>query len=168
MAAAGSQPEGLDVRAIARRAAQRVLAERALREQDGKPASEAALLGVHVAVDPPAAFAPSAKRGRGRELVDASSLRSIADGAQFPLQRGAIVTDLAREEARRRRITFIEGAGALPSTRGTRRVAIGSDHGGFALKREILGWLGQFEAVGVDLGTRDENPCDYPDFARAV
>lgn len=168
MPTAGQPNESLDVRAIARRAAQRALAERALREQARATTREPALLDVHVAIDPPANPAPTPARARGRELVDAASLRATADGAPFFLPRGAIVTELAREEARRRKISFVEGAGALPSARGTRRVALGADHGGFALKRDVLAWLTQFEAVGVDLGTRDENPCDYPDFARSV
>lgn len=47
-------------------------------------------------------------------------------------------------------------------------VAVGSDHGGFALKRDCLVWLAALGYRGVDFGTRDENPVDYPDFARAV
>jgi ribose 5-phosphate isomerase B len=160
-ATAGNTP--LDVRAIAHRAAQRALAERG-----SAPGSQAQLLGVHVAVTAPDAQLAAKKPSRGRDLVDATSLRSTADGAQFLVPRGAIVTDLAREEAKRRRINLVDVIGTTSAARGTRRVALGADHGGFALKREILSWLTQFEAVGVDLGTRDENPCDYPDFARAV
>jgi ribose 5-phosphate isomerase B len=168
MAFPRAQPENQNPREIARRAAQRALAERALRETGGAQPSDPTLPGVHVAIDAAPAVAPRSGNARGKELVDAASLRSTAEGSRVPLPRGAIVTDLAREEARRRRITFVEGAGAEASTRGTRRGALGADHGGYALKREILGWLPQFEAIGVDLGTRDENPCDYPDFARAV
>jgi len=145
-----------DLRAIAQRALQRALAARA----------EAASSGVHVSVDSPAAPAAEPRRGRGRELIDVASLRATADGASFVLPRGALVTELAREEAARRRIRWVEGPASAP--RATRRIAVGSDHGGFALKREIMDWMGVLEAVGVDLGTRDANPCDYPDFARAV
>ena len=48
------------------------------------------------------------------------------------------------------------------------RVAVGSDHGGFELKREVLAVLGELGAAAVDLGTRDARSCDYPDFAAAV
>ncbi len=47
-------------------------------------------------------------------------------------------------------------------------IAIGSDHGGFALKSEIIKHL---EARGLsyrDFGTYTEASCDYPDFGRAV
>jgi ribose 5-phosphate isomerase B len=52
---------------------------------------------------------------------------------------------------------------------GERRVAIGSDHGGFALKevlvrvlRDELGWDVH------DVGTHSTDAVDYPDFAAAV
>jgi ribose 5-phosphate isomerase B len=122
---------------------------------------------VHVAVSPPPGEASAPVPSRGRALVDAESLRATADGGQFLVPSGALVTDLARDEARRRGIRLVEALGA-GGVRRTRRVALGADHGGFRLKGEILGWLREFDAVGIDLGTRDENPCDYPDFARAV
>ena len=58
---------------------------------------------------------------------------------------------------------------ARPVPSGERRVAIGSDHGGFALKevlvrvlRDELGWDVH------DLGTHSTDAVDYPDFAAAV
>jgi RpiB/LacA/LacB family sugar-phosphate isomerase len=48
------------------------------------------------------------------------------------------------------------------------RVALAADHAGFELKEKIAGYL---EAKGfevVDLGTHDQEPVDYPDFARAI
>jgi RpiB/LacA/LacB family sugar-phosphate isomerase len=47
-------------------------------------------------------------------------------------------------------------------------IALAADHAGFELKEKIAGYL---EAKGfevVDLGTHDEKPVDYPDFARAI
>jgi RpiB/LacA/LacB family sugar-phosphate isomerase len=48
------------------------------------------------------------------------------------------------------------------------RVALAADHAGLELKEKIADYL---EARGfevVDLGTHDEEPVDYPDFARAL
>ena len=48
------------------------------------------------------------------------------------------------------------------------RLALASDHAGLELKEKIAGYL---EAKGfevMDLGTHDEEPADYPDFARAI
>lgn len=48
------------------------------------------------------------------------------------------------------------------------RVAIGSDHGGFDLKRQLCELLVEQGFVPVDVGTHSRESCDYPDFARAV
>jgi ribose 5-phosphate isomerase B len=47
------------------------------------------------------------------------------------------------------------------------RVALGSDHAGFALKARLLERLAG-RAEMVDVGTDGEHPVDYPDFAEAV
>ena len=47
-------------------------------------------------------------------------------------------------------------------------IALAADHAGLELKEKIAGYL---EAKGfevMDLGTHDEEPVDYPDFARAI
>ena len=43
-----------------------------------------------------------------------------------------------------------------------RRVAIGADHGGFALKPNIIEWLREDGYEVADLGTHSPAPCDYP------
>lgn len=48
------------------------------------------------------------------------------------------------------------------------RVAVGSDHGGFPLKRTILDELRRLGHDVIDKGTFDETSVDYPDFAEAV
>ena len=45
-------------------------------------------------------------------------------------------------------------------------IAIGSDHGGFELKKYIIETLG--EENFKDYGTYSDNSCDYPDIAFAV
>ena len=49
-----------------------------------------------------------------------------------------------------------------------RRVAIGADHGGFALKRELISLLRELGYEPEDCGTYSTASCDYPDFAIAV
>jgi RpiB/LacA/LacB family sugar-phosphate isomerase len=47
-------------------------------------------------------------------------------------------------------------------------IALAADHAGFELKEKIAGYL---EAKGfevMNLGTHDQEPVDYPDFARAI
>ena len=49
------------------------------------------------------------------------------------------------------------------------RVALGADHGGFAMKVELLPWLRAQGVEVVDVGAHQEEPLDdYPDFAEAV
>jgi ribose 5-phosphate isomerase B len=48
------------------------------------------------------------------------------------------------------------------------RIAIGADHAGFELKRDLAGHLAQQGHEIIDLGTHSTAPVDYPDTAEAV
>lgn len=48
------------------------------------------------------------------------------------------------------------------------RVALGSDHAGFELKKHLARTLSDSGFTVFDLGTHDTEPVDYPDFAAAV
>lgn len=48
------------------------------------------------------------------------------------------------------------------------RVAIGTDHGGFPLKKTVADFVKELGFDVLDLGTNSEEACDYPDFAEAV
>jgi len=48
------------------------------------------------------------------------------------------------------------------------KVAIGADHGGFALKTELVIYLTQAGYILLDLGTFSSAAVDYPDYARVV
>jgi RpiB/LacA/LacB family sugar-phosphate isomerase len=48
------------------------------------------------------------------------------------------------------------------------RIAIGSDHAGFALKEILLGYLGEQGVEVLDVGTDSLSSVDYPDFAFLV
>jgi ribose 5-phosphate isomerase B len=65
------------------------------------------------------------------------------------------------------------GVAGAPSERpagaGARRIAIGSDHGGFALKETLKRYLTEELGYTVeDQGTANDAACDYPDFAIKV
>ena len=47
-------------------------------------------------------------------------------------------------------------------------IALGADHGGFALKEEIKTYLDSKGIEYKDFGTYSEESCDYPDFAHAL
>lgn len=148
-----------EVSELVRRVIGRVLAERGTESGGGRPA------GVHVELHPPGgAPGPAERTPRpavrgGRPLVTARCL----EREDFVPPVGARLTPLAEEMAWRRGIERPEARRAGPL-----RVAVGADHGGFALKRAVLGWLRELGHTALDLGTHDENAVDYPDFARAV
>lgn len=48
------------------------------------------------------------------------------------------------------------------------KIAIASDHAGFALKQDIVQYLSRFSHEALDLGAYNAEPSDYPDFAEAV
>jgi RpiB/LacA/LacB family sugar-phosphate isomerase len=48
------------------------------------------------------------------------------------------------------------------------RIAIAADHAGFELKEEMAAHLRGAGFEVMDLGTGDEGPVDYPDFALAI
>jgi ribose 5-phosphate isomerase B len=48
------------------------------------------------------------------------------------------------------------------------KIAIGADHGGFDLKEELTSFLRKQGHTVLDVGSYDDRPSDYPDFALAV
>jgi ribose 5-phosphate isomerase B len=48
------------------------------------------------------------------------------------------------------------------------RVALGADHAGFKLKKDVTVYLQNVGYTILDLGTHTEDPVDYPDYAEAV
>jgi RpiB/LacA/LacB family sugar-phosphate isomerase len=48
------------------------------------------------------------------------------------------------------------------------RVAVGADHAGFSLKRDLVTYLKSLKHEVLDLGTNSKDPVDYPDYAAAV
>ena len=71
-----------------------------------------------------------------------------------------VVRDVVRES---------EAGRPAPATEAERSVALGSDHGGFALKEMLKRYLTEELGYRVrDVGTSSETACDYPDFAVKV
>ncbi|HKK27030.1 MAG TPA: ribose 5-phosphate isomerase B [Gemmatimonadota bacterium] len=48
------------------------------------------------------------------------------------------------------------------------RVAVGADHAGYRYKEALAGQLREAGHEVLDMGTEDESPVDFPDFAAAV
>ncbi|MEI6692501.1 MAG: ribose 5-phosphate isomerase B [Chlorobium sp.] len=48
------------------------------------------------------------------------------------------------------------------------KIAVGSDHAGFELKKSVITWLQDHGHEGIDMGPYTEESVDYPDYARKV
>lgn len=47
-------------------------------------------------------------------------------------------------------------------------IVIGSDHGGFDLKTDLIAFLAELGHTPIDFGTHSADPVDYPDYAFLV
>jgi ribose 5-phosphate isomerase B len=108
------------------------------------------------------------------DLITESDARMLEIGSTVQLARGGMVTPLARETLKARRVTVVSDDRAEGSIDGLapvadiRSVAIASDHTGQTLKRALIVHLrGQGRQV-VDCGTDGSEPVDYPDVAAGV
>jgi ribose 5-phosphate isomerase B len=109
------------------------------------------------------------------EIITEADARVLDYGATVELAAGGLVTPLARDTLSARRVTVVAAGttdGQLPAdlapVADIRRVVIGSDHSGVALKRTLVEHLRGKGLSVVDVGTDGPEPVDYPDIARAV
>jgi len=109
------------------------------------------------------------------KLIAEAEARAIAPGSTVELEAGGHVTPLARDTLRERRVTVVRAGSAdadlppdLAPVADVKRVAIGSDHTGVALKAALVAHLRQAGRAAADLGTLGSEPVDYPDIAAAV
>ncbi|HEU4926514.1 MAG TPA: RpiB/LacA/LacB family sugar-phosphate isomerase [Vicinamibacterales bacterium] len=109
------------------------------------------------------------------DIITEADARTLDIGSTVELTTGGHVTPLARDTLAARRVTVI-GAGsrdvgaaaALVPVSDIRRVAIGSDHTGVALRRTLVQHLRGRGLAVTDLGTDGTASVDYPDIAGAV
>jgi ribose 5-phosphate isomerase B len=108
------------------------------------------------------------------DIITEADARTIEAGTTVVLARGGLVTPLARDTLRARRITVAEEdqvtaeEGDLVPVSPVRTLAIGSDHAGLALKRDLVARLRGAGFAVHDLGTHEATPVDYPDVAARV
>jgi ribose 5-phosphate isomerase B len=94
----------------------------------------------------------------------------IPDSGELCIAEGSIVTPLARERAKTLGVPIKEvPADQLPGLAPPEKtVAIGSDHGGFRLKLELLEVFAELGLAVRDVGVFEEKAADYPDIALQV
>jgi ribose 5-phosphate isomerase B len=100
-------------------------------------------------------------------VITETDVQGLEEGARLRIAEGARLTPLAADIVRERRIELVRRA----SRRGksaARLVAVGADHGGYAMKEELKTFLAELGHRVRDYGTNSEEAVDYPDFAHAV
>jgi ribose 5-phosphate isomerase B len=104
-----------------------------------------------------------------RTLITEDDILVAAVGSTLRIRAKALVTPLAVDVARERRITLERIAAPVIDDRlQPRKVAIGADHGGFEMKEALKKVLQSIGCEYQDFGTNSAAPVDYPDFAQAV
>src|SRR5918993_804195 len=109
------------------------------------------------------------------DIITEADARSLDVGSTVELSAGGHVTPLAKDTLAERRVTVI-GAGSrdagtaasLVPVSDVRRVALGSDHTGVAMKRALLQHLRGRGLAVAEFGSDGTASVDYPDVAGAV
>ena len=113
----------------------------------------------------------------GRKLIAEKDLQDAAAGSEIVIPAGALLTPLARDVIRDRKLRVVqEGAISVspapgpnaPTASPEKTVALGADHGGFTLKEDLKKYLPELGYGVLDCGTHSSESVDYPDFAYAV
>lgn len=119
-----------------------------------------------------------------RKVITEQEIReAISTGRKsFDLPAGAILTALAADIAAAAGIEVREmrtesssadtspapKPQAVDSLASGKMVAFGSDHGGYHYKETLKKYAQSLGYQVLDVGTNNEEPCDYPDFAYGV
>ena len=113
----------------------------------------------------------------GRKLLTERTVIELARHHKvIEITGDEIITALARDKAKQLGVRFqrAEKKSVPPSAERSlkpdaeKKIALGADHGGFALKEQIKKLLQSLNYEVVDVGTHSTQPVDYPDIAQAV
>jgi ribose 5-phosphate isomerase B len=108
------------------------------------------------------------------DIITEADARVLEPGSTVELVRGGQVTPLAADTLRARQIEVLRDDGVsvdeadLPAVAPIRTVAIGSDHTGVSLRRDLIARLRSGGVAVHDFGTECTTPVDYPDIAASV
>ena len=119
----------------------------------------------------PSATSPSSSnvtRDESAKLViTEDDVRGLERGAVLRIAEGARLTPLAADIVNDRGIEVVRRV-PRSGSKQSKTVAVGADHGGYAMKEELKSFLGELGHRVHDFGTNSESAVDYPDFAHAV
>jgi len=102
-----------------------------------------------------------------KSLLTEDDLRGLEVGSRLRVAANAKFTPLAGDLVAEKGIVLITKESRDIGLK-VKSVAIGADHGGFPVKEQLKGWLGEIGLQVRDFGTNSTDAVDYPDFAHAV
>ena len=98
------------------------------------------------------------------------TIANVPASGELKVAPGTIITPSARDLAKDRGVKIVEVPADQISTAAPpeKIIALGSDHGGFALKEKLKPIFEEHGLHITDIGVHEEKPVDYPDIARQV
>jgi ribose 5-phosphate isomerase B len=144
-----------EVKAIVRKVLERTLGPNGIEENQPASRSE-----------------PSSRPAR--PMVTEADVLTAPIGGKLPVPAQAVITPLARDTAMDRRVELVREPDTVteqrlaPNPSSGQTVALGTDHGGYAMKKDLEAYLGELGYKVIDCGTDSTASVDYPDFAYAV
>jgi len=100
-------------------------------------------------------------------VITEDDVRGLERGAVLRIAENARLTPLAADIVNDRGIEIVRRV-SRSGSKQNKLVAVGADHGGYAMKEELKGLLAELGHRVHDFGTNSESAVDYPDFAHAV
>ncbi len=112
-----------------------------------------------------------------RLIIEQDILKLVINGTKkFELEGNELFTPAAKDKIREAKITLVKKEKSVNSEIKTcsrpfsefKKIAVGCDHTGFKTKKIIINFLSEKGYEIQDVGTNNEESCDYPDFAIEV
>jgi ribose 5-phosphate isomerase B len=131
-------------------------------------------LGPNGIVGEPGPNKAAASAAEPTGAITEADIRGVPKGSTMAVPDGAVVTPLARDTALERKVKIVRNSDSLTAETKTsgpasgKVVALGADHGGYAMKEDLKIYVQELGYQVADCGTHSTASVDYPDLAYAV
>jgi ribose 5-phosphate isomerase B len=130
--------------------------------------TEPAPAGRFIDVAPQPEAAPEFDRDESaKSVITEADMRGLERGARLRIGAEARLTPAAADYVREHGVQLVRRGGRRGPV-SAQTVAVGADHGGYAMKEELKKFLAAAGHRVRDFGTHSTEAVDYPDFAHAV
>jgi len=148
------------------RALVRDVLSKTLPEQTDQPAAQPKMTGSSPPLNSSAGGAVTRDES-AKLVITEDDVRGLERGAILRIAEAARLTPLAADIVNEKGIELVRRVPRAGSNQH-KTIAVGADHGGYAMKEELKSFLSGLGHRVNDFGTNSESAVDYPDFAHAV